>query len=97
MPNFLDIDDLASQRAQLDHRYLEFLRMPAMSAGLYVLPAGSVDTQQPHHEDELYFVVRGKARMKVGSQTEDVHAGSIIFVEAEAEHRFFEITEELRL
>jgi mannose-6-phosphate isomerase-like protein (cupin superfamily) len=97
MPSFLSLDDLVEQRAQLDRRYLEFLRVPAISAGLYVLPVGSVDTQQPHNEDELYFVVRGKARMRIGSQTENVHAGSIIFAEAKVNHRFFEITEELRL
>jgi mannose-6-phosphate isomerase-like protein (cupin superfamily) len=66
-----------------------------MSAGLYVLPAGAVDPQLPHKEDELYYIVRGRARMKIGSEEESVRAGSIIFVEAKAEHRFFDISEEL--
>lgn len=66
-----------------------------MSAGLYVLPAGGTDPQSPHTEDELYYVVRGKARMKVGSENHAVTEGSIIFVAAGVEHRFYEITEEL--
>ncbi len=31
-----------------------------MSAGIYVLPSGGTDPQNPHKEDELYYVVRGR-------------------------------------
>ena len=89
------ISPLEEQRAKADRRYLEFLRVPAMSAGLYVLSAGSADPQSPHQEDEMYYVVRGKAKMKVGDESQPVGAGSVIFVEARAEHRFYDITEEL--
>lgn len=88
-------DELEKQRRQSGKSYLEFLRIPAMSAGLYTLPAGSVDPQKPHKEDEMYYVVRGRARMRVGSEELAVSAGSVIFVAAEAEHRFHGITEEL--
>ena len=66
-----------------------------MSAGVYVLPAGAADPQRPHKEDELYYVIRGKARMRVGIEERAVSSGSVIFVEAKAEHCFFDITEEL--
>jgi hypothetical protein len=39
--------------------HLEFLRVPAMSAGVYVLLAGARDPQQPNHQDEIYYVVWG--------------------------------------
>lgn len=68
-----------------------------MSAGVYVLPVGGTDPQKPHREDEMYYVVRGRARMKVGAEDEQVSAGSVIFVEAEAEHRFYDIREELEV
>jgi mannose-6-phosphate isomerase-like protein (cupin superfamily) len=68
-----------------------------MSAGLYTLPAGSVDPQKPHKEDEMYYVVRGQARMRVGSEDRVISAGSVIFVAAEVEHRFHDIAEELVL
>ena len=37
--------------------------------------------------------------MQIGSGEEDaeVRAGSVIFVEAEREHRFYDVTEELEL
>lgn len=85
------------QRAAKSRLYFEFLRVPAMSAGVYVLPAGGSDPQKPHHEDEIYYVLRGRARMKIGLEDAEVSAGSVIFVEAEAEHRFYDIQEELEV
>jgi mannose-6-phosphate isomerase-like protein (cupin superfamily) len=93
--HFFEIADLSEQRTANLKLYLEFLRVPAMSAGLYVLPAGAEDPQHPHNEDELYYVVRGRARMRVGIEEQEVKAGSVIFVEAKAEHRFFDVREEL--
>jgi mannose-6-phosphate isomerase-like protein (cupin superfamily) len=75
--------------------YREFLRVPAMSAGLYVLPTGGTDLQRPHHEDEIYYVVRGRAHFKAGEEDREVFAGCVIFVAAEVEHRFYDIAEEL--
>jgi quercetin dioxygenase-like cupin family protein len=77
--------------------YREFLHVPAMSAGLYVLPGGGTDPQKPHHEDEIYYVIRGNARFQAGSEDREVSAGSVIFVAAEVEHRFYEVAEELTL
>ena len=77
--------------------YQEFLRVPAMSAGVYVLPAGGSDRQSPHHEDEIYYVIGGKAKLRMGSLESSLGPGTVVFVEAGAEHRFFDITEELVL
>ena len=93
--NFYQMSELERQRVQADKLYLEFLRVPAMSAGLYVLPGGGTDPQSPHKQDELYYVVRGKARMKIGSEDRAITQGSIIFVAAGVEHRFYDISEEL--
>jgi len=66
-----------------------------MSAGLYVLAAGANDPQKPHNQDELYYVIRGRARMKGKDEDQEVSAGSVIFVAAKVEHRFYDISEEL--
>jgi len=79
------------------HRYHEFLRVPALSAGIYVLPVGATDGQKPHDEDEVYYVIRGRAKMKLGRGERTVCEGDVIFVEKKLEHRFFEIVEELAL
>jgi len=92
---FFEIAQLEKQRQQAGKSYLEFLRVPAMSAGVYTLPAGGVDPQKPHTEDEIYYVVRGRARMRVGTEDRAINQGDVIFVAAEVEHRFYDIMEEL--
>jgi mannose-6-phosphate isomerase-like protein (cupin superfamily) len=93
--SLFQIDQLEMQHQHSGKSYLEFLRIPAMSAGLYTLAVGSADPQKPHKEDELYYVVRGRARMRVGSKEHVVGTGSVIFVAAEVEHHFHDISEEL--
>ncbi len=76
-------------------RYVEQLRVPAMSLGTYSLSAGAVDGQRPHTEDEIYVVTAGKARFTGGGETVDVAAGSVIYVPAHEEHRFHDVAEDL--
>ena len=95
MESSFEISELEKQREAAKKLYLEFLRTPSMSAGVYTLAVGSTDPQKPHGEDELYYVVRGRARLQVGSEDRAIAEGSVIFVGAKVEHRFHDITEEL--
>jgi L-amino acid N-acyltransferase YncA/mannose-6-phosphate isomerase-like protein (cupin superfamily) len=92
---FFEIAELKKQREQAGKSYLEFLRAPAMSAGVYTLPAGGSDPQKPHRQEEMYYVVSGRARMRVGSEDRAINQGSVIFVAANVEHRFYDIAEAL--
>ncbi len=92
---FAFVPEIRPQGAERARAYREFLRVPAMSAGVYVLPIGGTDCQKPHHEDEIYYVIRGRARFKVDAVDQEVFSGSVIFVAAEVEHRFYDVTEEL--
>ena len=94
---FASLPEIDEQRVESGKPYREFLRAPAMSAGLYVLPAGGTDHQKPHREDEIYYVIRGRARFKAGSEDREVSAGSVIFVAAQVGHRFYDIEEELAM
>jgi mannose-6-phosphate isomerase-like protein (cupin superfamily) len=96
MAELFEMSKLMEWRASIAKPYLEFLRVPALSAGIYVLPAGAEDQQRPHAQDEVYYVVRGQARFS-GTDDLEVRAGSVIFVPANKEHRFHSITEELVL
>jgi quercetin dioxygenase-like cupin family protein len=92
-----ELAQLISQQKSSDKLYLEFLRVPDLSMGLYVLPAGGTDPQSPHTEDEVYYVVSGKAKIKVGKEDHDVEAGSIVYVAKNVDHRFHSVEEELRV
>jgi len=94
-PIFTSLQALEAARREADRRYLEFLRVPDLSAGLYVLEAGAPDPQQPHAEDEIYVVVRGRCRFRAGATERDVEPGSVLFVPAREEHRFLDIRERL--
>ena len=90
-----ELTALLDEHARSNKSYLEFLRVPSLSAGVYRLPAGGVDPQSPHTEDEVYYVIGGKALMQVGDEDRSVGAGAIIFVAAHMPHRFHTIAEDL--
>jgi len=90
-----DLGELLGRRERSGRAWLEFLRERSLSMGVYHLPAGQDDPQRPHTEDEVYYVVAGRARFRTGDEVRDVGPGSILFVERLAEHRFFDITEDL--
>ena len=77
--------------------YWEFLRTKAFSVGLYVLAAGATDEQSPHTEDEIYYVVGGRAQVTVGDTTSAVQPGSIVRAGPGVPHRFHDIAEKLQL
>ena len=77
--------------------YHEFLRVPALSVGLYKLPAGATDPQQPHTEDEIYYVIAGDATVWVAGEERSIGPGAVIYVAAGVEHRFHTITADLTL
>ena len=89
------LGEVRNARAVAGRLYEEFLRRPSMSAGLYELPAGSTDPQQPHTDDELYYVVAGAATFECDGERRLIGPGDTIFVEAHAPHRFLEITDDL--
>jgi mannose-6-phosphate isomerase-like protein (cupin superfamily) len=90
-----ELAQLIQQRKDSNKLYLEFLKVPDLSMGLYVLPAGGTDPQSPHTEDEVYYVVSGRAQIKVADEDRAVQAGSIVYVAKNVEHRFHSIEEEL--
>lgn len=92
-----ELPALEAQRAGTGKPYLEFLRVPALSVGLYTLAAGAADGQRPHTEDEVYMVMTGRARITVGDEVRAVGPGSVVYVAATVPHRFHDITERLEI
>lgn len=91
------LEDLLNAHADSGKLYHEFLRVPDMSAGLYILPAGSQDPQQPHSEDEMYYVIRGKGQFFCDGKDVSVTEGSVLYVPKLIEHRFHSIEEDLHI
>ncbi|MCB9437164.1 MAG: cupin domain-containing protein [Anaerolineales bacterium] len=92
-----DLNNIITEQVTSDPLYHEFLRVPAMSLGLYILPAHSTDPQQPHNEDEVYYVVSGRGMIEVAGENQSVQSGTIVYVPAHAPHHFHSITEDLTI
>jgi mannose-6-phosphate isomerase-like protein (cupin superfamily) len=90
-----ELSQLISQHADSNKLYLEFLKVPDLSMGVYILPVGGADPQSPHTEDEVYYIVSGKAQIKVADEDRAVQTGSIVYVARNVEHRFHSIEEDL--
>ena len=94
-----DLGDLVAGLADGGHDFAEFFRSPTGSLSLTVArwPAGSVDDQQPHTEEEVYYVARGRAVLTIAGDRIPVTPGSVAFVAAGVDHRFSEIEEDLEV
>jgi quercetin dioxygenase-like cupin family protein len=90
-----ELPDLVRAQKQGSDPYYEFLRVPSLNCGLYVLPAGATDHQTPHPEDEVYVVLSGLGVFTVEGADRTVQKGSVLYVKAGVDHRFHSITEGL--
>lgn len=92
-----NLDDIISLQKQSGAAYMEFVKHPALSMGIYVLHVGDRDLQKPHTEDEVYYLVEGKGRFYQNGKESEVAKGSIIYLPALAEHYFFSVEEKLTI
>jgi len=101
-PQFFDLKKLLSDRPAFDKDgWQEFLNVPSLFCGIYELPAGGTDTQTPHAEDEVYYVLEGEGvficESQGGELRQEVHPGSILFLEKNKKHRFADFPQGLKL
>ena len=92
-----ELAEIEARRVAGARLYEEFLSVPDLSVGLYVLEAGGIDPQSPHTEDEVYYVIAGRADRHGRGGGPPVEPGSVVFVPAREPHRFHDITERLEL
>lgn len=91
----IHLDDVIEELEDRDEPIVEFLRRDSMSLEVYRLEAGATDPQDPHTEDEVYYVLSGDAKIRIGEDVHPVEPGDIVFVEREVEHYFFDIESDL--
>ena len=79
------------------NHWIVHLSSDDLSLGTYCIPAGGLDDQTPHTEDEIYVVRSGRATLRTETGTAEVGPGSVIFVPARETHTFTDVTEDLAL
>ncbi len=53
--------------------------------------------QSAHDEDEVYYVIQGRGRIRIEGAEPIVEPGMVLYVKAASEHTFFEIDEDMTL
>jgi mannose-6-phosphate isomerase-like protein (cupin superfamily) len=92
---FFELKSLLDSGKRKTKRYSEFLRVASLSSGIYVLKAGETDLQKPHNEDELYYLIQGRATIRVADEERKVGPGTLIFVPSKVNHVFHDIEADL--
>ena len=92
-----ELSDVMQRQTEIDVDYHQFINEGSLSLGRYALAAGAVDGQAPHDEDEVYYVVSGRAMIRVADEERPVRPGTMVFVAAHVPHQFFDITEDLSI
>ena len=91
------IEDINDKRLSEGGPYLSFINEKTLKTGLYVLPKGSEDKQNPHELDEVYYIIEGQSRFFVDGDTIEVNPGDVLYVKAQIEHRFIDIESDLKI
>lgn len=92
---FTAVDQQASRDARTN-TWNPFLRLPSMTAGLYMLPRSlDGDDTLVHPFDELNIVTSGRGLFTMGADTIPVGPGSIVYVERSVGHNFHGLTDDL--
>jgi quercetin dioxygenase-like cupin family protein len=86
-----------SELREAGRKYVEFVHSRDLSAGIYRLAAGAVDGHQTHGEDEMYYVIAGRAQFSASEDDREVAAGDVLFVAAGEPHRLHDLVEDLEL
>ena len=94
---YFDLGEIRKTLGDAPVAYKEFLRVDALSCGVYRLAVGSQDMQSPHDEDEVYYVLEGRAQLRLGDEIREVRPGTLLYVRATESHSFFEIEEDMTL
>jgi cytidylate kinase len=93
----VDLGHLAEVHRGSPRRYVEALRTGGLSAGLYRVPRGAEGDPRPRGEEEVYLVLEGRGRFRMGDEEFAVEPGQIFTVPARVEHGFHSITDDLLL
>ena len=77
--------------------FYTFINKDSLAAGILVLQAGEEDTQEPHDNDEVYYVISGDGFLKIKNKNHKISKNKLFFVAKDVEHFFHGNTIELKV
>jgi mannose-6-phosphate isomerase-like protein (cupin superfamily) len=97
MADTFHLMDILARLQEEGRPYYEFLNRGSLSAGIYYLAPDESDRQQPHTEDEVYYVLSGEGSIDIDGEQTRVRPGSVVFVAKHVPHHFHDYDEGLTL
>jgi mannose-6-phosphate isomerase-like protein (cupin superfamily) len=88
VPHALDVDKAKKRLVASGGGYEIVHESPGLEIGVYALVAPEPDRQQPHADDEVYFVLEGSGVLEIEGVPVELHEGQVVFVAAGDDHRF---------
>ena len=86
---------LKTIRAKSKNRLQTFIRGEKLSIGIQLLKKGEDYGEPHHHNDEVYFILKGHANLHIGEKDFKVSPGMAFFVPRKIIHRFYNVRKEL--
>ena len=81
-----------------DNSYFHtFINKDSLAAGILFLKPGEEDTQEPHENDEVYFVISGNGYLKIKNKNYKVSKDKLFFVAKGVPHFFHSNTNNLKV
>jgi len=77
--------------------FYTFINKSSLTAGLLLLQPGEKDTQEPHDNDEIYYVISGDGFLKIKNKDYKISKDKIFFVEKNVDHYFHGNSKELKV
>jgi mannose-6-phosphate isomerase-like protein (cupin superfamily) len=74
-----------------------FVDKESLAAGVLLLKPGEEDTQSPHENDEVYFILSGDGFLKIKNKDYAVSKNKLFFVAKDVGHFFHGNTEDLHV
>ena len=86
------------EKIQKSNSYFHtFINKDNLAAGVLILKSGEEDTQEPHENDEVYFVLSGNGCLKIKNKNYTVSKDKLFFVAKGTSHFFHSNTEDLKV
>ncbi len=77
--------------------FYTFINRDSLAAGILVLQAGEKDTQEPHDNDEVYYIISGDGFLKIKDKDYGISKDKLFFVAKGVDHFFHGNKTELKV
>lgn len=92
-----DINNSINKIKKSNTYFHTFINKLSLAAGVLILKPGEEDTQEPHENDEIYYIISGDGFLKIKDKDYKVEKDKVFFVAKNIEHYFYGNKKELKV